>query len=421
MGYPVLKITNGSGSLKPGDAARKHFPVFDRYQNPELTYLDSAASTQKPLQVINRIKDYLSYEHANIHRGAYTLSAHATELYDQARSISAKFINSPEDKCLIFTRGTTDSINFVATSFGNTLKAGDVILLTLLEHHSNIVPWQLLAERRGIKLEFAEITESAEINLEDFKNKLRTCKPKLVSFTALANSFGSVTPIKELTDLSHESGARVLVDAAQALAHDQIDVSKLGIDFLAGSGHKIYGPTGIGILYIKSDLLGVLEPYQGGGDMISEVTVEGSSWAEAPQKFEAGTPPIAEAVALGTALQFVEAIGRDSIKAHEARLLDYAYKTLSRQKDITLYGPITSGGEQASILAFNLDGIHPHDLSTVADQFGVCIRAGHHCAMPALRRLGLQSTARISFGVYNTEQDIDRLEQCFEEARKILR
>lgn len=414
-------MQNKDEKLQPGLAIRGEFPMFSRLKTH---YLDSAASTQKPSRVIERLSNYLSFEHANIHRGAYFLSAEATDNYDRAKVKVSRFINAESERCLVYTRGTTEGVNLVANAYEDNLKEGDSILITLLEHHSNIVPWQMLASRKKLNLHYANITEHAELDRADFQKQLKEHKPKLVSFTHVANSFGSVYPVAEMVREAQEVGAKVFIDAAQSIQHAKIDVQKLGVDFLAFSGHKIYGPTGIGILYVKPEIQPMLKPYQGGGDMIANVTVQGSEWAEFPQKFEAGTPAIAEAIALGEAIDFLEAVGMDSIIEHEQKLFEKAFDLIAKQPDITVYGPAVkhgpAAGKQASIIPFNLKGVHAHDLSTIADTFNVQIRAGHHCAIPALTRLGIPSSARASIGIYSDISDFEALVESFKRAKMMF-
>jgi cysteine desulfurase/selenocysteine lyase len=385
-----------------------------------MAYLDTAASSQKPAVVIDRISRYLSHEHANIHRGAYALSARATESYEAVREKIAAFLNAPSPRCIVYTRGTTEAINLVAYSYGELIKPGESVLVSVLEHHSNIVPWQLLAKRRGVKLEFFDIHPDASLNLEDFEAKLKALRPRLVSVTQLSNAFGSVTPLNQIIALAKAHGCKVLVDAAQSISHMPIDVQNLGADFLAFSGHKLYGPTGVGALYAREELLDEMPPFQGGGDMIRRVTVEGSEWADYPQKFEAGTPAIAEVIGLGAAIDFVMKVGLSAISKHEERLFEIAWKRMNGEAGVKTFGPATTGGAQASIIPFSVEGVHPHDMATIADTLNVQMRAGHHCAMPALKRLGLQATARVSFGAYSVEQDIDALIEAIRTARKIF-
>lgn len=415
-----MAVSKPSETVGLGSAIRTQFPIFSTWPRGHLAYLDTAASSQKPKCVIDRLEHYLSFEHANIHRGAYALSSEATENYERSRNRVAAFLNAPTPKSLVFTRSTTESINLVAYAYEKFFKSGDVILLTLLEHHSNIVPWQLLAKRKGLKIIFADIDAHGALDLNDLQKKLKEYKPKLLAITHVANSLGTVVPLAEIIPLARAQGCKVLVDAAQSVVHMKLDLQALDPDFLVFSGHKLYGPTGIGILYARPGLLDEMDPFQGGGDMISSVTVDGSTWAEAPQKFEAGTPAIAEAIALGTAVDFVDSIGRERIAAHEKRLVEEAFLLLSKEPGVTLYGPITKGLEQSSVLSFNVAGIHPHDLASIGDKHSVQFRAGHHCAMPTLKRLGIPASARISFGVYSCSEDLPPLIETIREAKKIL-
>jgi cysteine desulfurase/selenocysteine lyase len=398
---------------------RAQFPIFNQ-SGGHLAFLDSAASSQKPEVVVDRVANYLKFEHANIHRGAYRLSAYATEAYEAARKRVAQFLGAGDERSIVFGKNATEMINLVAYSYGEKLNSGDRILLTLLEHHSNIVPWQMLASRRGVKVDFAAINEDASLNLDDFRLKVREGRPKLVSFVAHSNAFGTVLPVKEMIEVAHSVGARVLVDATQYVVHSQVDVESLNADFLVFTGHKLYGPTGVGVLYGKPELLEEMGPFLGGGDMIEQVTTEGSTWAEIPRRFEAGTPAIAEVIGLATAIDFVQEIGLDRIAAHENAVHDYAIEQLSKEPGVKIYGP-RGAGAQRSIVPFNVEGVHPHDLGTIFDSANVQIRAGHHCAMPALRALKLQATARASLAVYSDIEDIDAL--CFgiREARRIFK
>jgi cysteine desulfurase / selenocysteine lyase len=400
---------------------RDNFPIFkSRSASKPLAYLDSAASAQKPKCVVDRLANYLSSEHANVHRGAYTLSAESTKSYDLAREKVASFIGASSPSSLIFTRGTTESINLVAHSLERWFRPGDVILLTLLEHHSNIVPWQLLSDRRGVKLVFADIHDDASLNLEDFQRKVALHNPKLVAMTQLSNAFGTVTPVSAMIQSAKSVGAKVLVDGAQGVTHQRVRMEELGADFYAFSAHKLYGPTGIGALYVAPGNYEVMEPFNGGGDMITTVTTEGSQWADPPRKFEAGTPSIAEAIAFGTAVDFLQVLGMDRVAAHEAKIFDEAYALLTQEAGVTVYGPRTTGGAQSSILPFTVEGVHAHDLATIADSMNVCIRGGHHCAMPALKRLGLPATARASIGVYTRISDFELLISAIRKAREIF-
>ena len=402
----------------PGVQSRLDFPIFERF--PKLAFLDSAASAQKPRVVIDRLTQFLSHEYANIHRGVYELSSGATEAYSRARRRIASFVGAKSAESIVFTKGTTEGINLVAHSLEGEFAPGDTILLTLLEHHSNIVPWQLLAERRKLRLVYAAIDQHGNLDLQDFERKLKSEKPKLVAVTAISNALGSVLPIKQIVAQAHAAKALVLVDAAQAISHQSINLAELNPDFLVFSGHKAYGPTGIGVLYVAPTIVERLKPYQGGGGMIDVVTTEKSTWAQAPMKFEAGTPPIAEAIALGTALDYLENIGLSTIAAHEDRLLAYAVQQLSKEKGVRLFAPCLAGGPQAGIISFTVDGVHPHDLATVADGLGVQIRAGHHCAMPLMTHLGIPATARASFGIYSIAEDVDLLVQSIRDAKKLF-
>lgn len=414
MALPAVTTIASETTL--GKAIRCQFPFFDpstlalpSRHGKQSAYLDSAATCQKPRSVIDALVHFLSHENANIHRGAYALSGEATDRYEAARADVAAFLRASSPATVVFTRGTTDSINLVAGALGPKISRGDVLLLTLLEHHSNIVPWQLMAQHRGARVEFVGIDEHGNLDLADLRCKVDQLHPKVLAVTQVSNALGSVVPLQDVCTIAKAAGCLVVVDAAQSVAHMPIDVAELNCDFLAFSGHKIYGPTGIGVLYGREDLLAELEPVQGGGGMIATVSTTGSTWAESPQRFEAGTPPIAEALALATGLKFLSSIGFAALHDHEERLFSYAMRKLSTEKSVTIYGPAVAGGAQRSIISFSLQGIHPHDFSTIADSFGVQLRAGHHCAMPLLHRLGLQSTVRLSLAMYSCEEDIDML------------
>jgi cysteine desulfurase/selenocysteine lyase len=410
--------TKASSEYRPGAAARAHFPFFT--EGPGGCYLDTAATSQKPAAVLDTLRHVLVHTNANVHRGAYRLSAIASERYDAARGAIARFIGAPSEKSIVFVRGATEAINLVAYGSESLFQPGDTILLTLLEHHSNIVPWQLLAKRRGLRVEFADITPDGRLDIADFQRKVTVLKPKMVAVTQLANSLGTVTPIAELVAFAQQHGARVLVDGAQGAAHLGVDVQSLGCDFYVFSGHKIYGPTGIGVLYGKPERLAEMQPFQGGGDMISYVSVEGSGWAEVPQRFEAGTPAFPEAIALGAAIDFVERFDRAELRRHEHSLVHEAIAMLRDEQGITLYGPATTGGEQVTVVSFGIDCVHPHDFATIADTHNVQIRAGSHCAMPTLRRLGLQATVRMSFGLYSCPEDLFAVRDAIREARTMF-
>lgn len=404
--------------LVPGEGIRSLFPFFS--EGPGGCYLDSAATTQKPAVVLDSLRHVLVHTNANVHRGAYRLSARASELYDEARSKVAAMIGAPSDRTIVFVRGATEAINLVARGAEHLFSPGDTILLSLLEHHSNIVPWQMLAKRRGLRVAFADITDDGRLNMEDFRAKLSSLKPKLVAVTQLANSLGTVTPIDEIVSLAHKAGAQVLVDGAQGVTHLGVDVQRLGCDYYVFSGHKMYGPTGIGVLYGRPERLEQLEPVQGGGDMISYVSTEGSGWAEVPQRFEAGTPAFPEAIALGTAADFLSSFDRTQVLAHERTLVHAACEMLRAEQGVTLHGPASTGGEQVAVVSFSIDTVHPHDFATIADTHNVQVRAGNHCAMPTLRRLGVQATVRLSFGLYSTEKDLAAVRDAVREARKLF-
>ncbi|MFA7438407.1 cysteine desulfurase [Castellaniella sp.] len=393
------------------------FPILARpVRARRLAYLDNGATTQKPQGVIQALADFYEQSNANIHRGVHWLSQHATDLYEQARSRVAGLLNAPNSQDVIFVRGTTEAINLVAQTWGQSLAPGDEILVTDMEHHSNIVPWQLLCARTGAVLRHARVTDSGEIDLDDFRSCLNA-RTRLVALAHVSNALGTVNPVAEITRLAREAGALVLVDGAQAVAHAPVDVQALDCDFYAFSGHKIYGPTGIGALYVRASILQKLAPWQGGGDMIHTVSFEGSTWAEGPQRFEAGTPNIAGAVALGAAIDYVQSIGLPVIAAHESALLAEATERMLALPGVRLVG---TARHKAGILSFLVDGIHPHDLGTILDTEGVAIRAGHHCAMPLMARFGIPGTARASLALYNTQADIDALVAGVRKAQKLF-
>ncbi|WP_068637706.1 cysteine desulfurase [Thauera butanivorans] len=394
------------------------FPILARkVHGRRLAYLDNGATTQKPLAVIETERRFYLESNANIHRGVHWLSQHATELYDAARVTVQRFINAAHADEIVFTRGTTEAINLVAQSWGRAeLRAGDEILITAMEHHSNIVPWQLLCEQTGAVLKVAPVSDAGELDLDAF-DALLTSDTQLVAITHVSNALGSINPVAELTARAHAAGALVLVDGAQAVAHQAVDVQAIGCDFYAFSGHKLYGPTGIGVLYARKPILQAMPPWQGGGDMIRTVSFERSTWADAPQRFEAGTPNIAGAIGLAAAIDYVQGIGLAHIAAHEHALLDYATATIGTLPGIRLVG---TAREKAGILSFLVDGIHPHDLGTILDAEGVAIRAGHHCAMPLMNRFSIPGTARASLAMYNTQADVDVLAAAIGKAQKLF-
>ena len=386
---------------------RDEFPILQETINGKpLVYLDNAATTQKPRCVIDAETAYYRHTNANVHRGVHTLSQRATDLYEGARGKIQHFLNAASPKEIIFVRGATEAINLVAQSFARPrLGPGDEILISAMEHHSNIVPWQMVCEQTGAKLKVVTINDAGDFECESFERLLGP-RTRLVAITQLSNALGSIVPVARVIKLAHARGVPVLLDGAQAISHLAVDVQALDCDFYAFSGHKIYGPTGIGVLYGKAALLEEMPPYQGGGDMIRSVTFEKTEYNELPYKFEAGTPNIAGAIGLGAALDFVSSVGIETIAAHEQDLLDYATEHMSAVPGLQLVG---TAPQKASILSFTLEGIHPHDIGTILDHAGIAIRAGHHCAMPVMQRFGLSGTARASLALYNTRAEVDAL------------
>jgi cysteine desulfurase/selenocysteine lyase len=386
---------------------REDFPILkQRIHGKPLVYLDNAASTQKPQAVIDALHEYYETANANIHRGVHTLSERATQQYEEARQKVQRFLNAREAREIIFVRGTTEAINLVAGSFGRRqVQAGDEVVITAMEHHSNIVPWQMLCEDKGATLRVAPITDAGELVVDEFE-KLLTPRTRIVSVVHVSNTLGTINPVKTMVDLAHRRNIPVLLDGAQAVPHMKVDVQDLDCDFYAFSGHKLYGPTGIGILYGKAKLLEAMPPYQGGGDMISSVSFEKTTYNVLPHKFEAGTPNIAGTVGLGAALDYIEAIGMDAIAAHEHDLLRYTTDQLARIPGVRLIG---TARERTGAVSFVLDGVHPHDIGTVLDQEGIAIRTGHHCTQPLMDRFGVPATARAALALYNTREEIDVL------------
>lgn len=394
--------------------ARADFPLFDT--QPDLAFLDTAASAQKPHAVLDAIQNCYAEHYANIHRGVYKLSQEATALYDNARHTVAEFINA-EEREIIFTRNATESINLVAATWGRqNLKAGDVVVLSELEHHANIVPWHMLREALGIELRIIPITNAGGITLEAFKNTLCD-KVKLLAISHMSNALGTCPPVAEMVKICKAKGITTLVDGCQAVVHHTVDVKKLGCDFYVFSGHKLYGPTGIGVLYGLYDLLEKMPPYQGGGDMIRTVTFETVTYAPPPSKFEAGTPHIAGAVGLAAAIDYLNSYGRENIFAYEEGLFAYASAQLQNIDGLTLYG---TDKTRNAVLSFAVDGIHPHDMGTILDQYGVCVRAGHHCAQPLMKRLCVPATTRASIGMYNTKADVDHFIAAIYKAKELF-
>jgi cysteine desulfurase/selenocysteine lyase len=395
---------------------RRDFPIFEN--NPGLVFLDSAASAQKPSAVIDGVAEFYRRDYANIHRGVYRLSAKSTELYERARARVAKFLHASHDSEIVFVRGATEGINLVAYSWGGTfLKEGDEVLLTELEHHANIVPWQILRDRIGFKIVAAPIDATGGLDLAALE-RLITPRTRLVAVTQLANATGAMVPVEAIVRLAHAKGAKILIDGCQAAPRLPVDVQALDCDFYVFSGHKIYGPTGIGVLYAKKDILDAMPPFQGGGDMILDVTFEKTLYREPPARFEAGTPDISGAIGLAIALDYVDAIGRDAILDHEEALTGYGADRLSDLPGIRLIG---AGQRRLGILSIEAEGIHPHDLATLLDMNQVAVRAGHHCAQPLLDKLGLGASTRASFGIYNDERDIDALVAALKAAQKAFK
>jgi cysteine desulfurase / selenocysteine lyase len=411
--------TAGFDPLAPV-APREDFPILAReVHGKPLVYLDSAASSQKPRQVQEAMDRFMCTSYANIHRGAYTLSEEATAAYEGARKRVARFINARSVREIIWTRNTTESINLVANSWGNSnLKPGDVVLLSELEHHSNIVPWQLAAARTGAKLVYIPITDEGELDMEAFGRLLEKERPKLVAVTQMSNVLGTLPPVHRLVEEAHQMGALVLLDGAQSVPHLPVDVRELGCDFLAFSGHKMLGPSGIGVLWARRELLEAMPPFLGGGDMIREVSLQSFTCNDLPWKFEAGTPAITEAVGLGAAVDYLSAFGMEQVHVHEQALTTYALEQLGRVPDLVLYGP--PAGRRGGVCSFTLGDIHAHDLATILDSGGVAVRAGHHCAQPLMERYQIPATARASFYVYTTVADVDALVEGLLEARQIF-
>ncbi len=396
---------------------RQDFPVLSRMvHGKSLVYLDNAATSQKPKQVINALTDYYSRYNANIHRGLHVLAEEATAAYEAVRAKTARFLNAPEARCIVFTRNATEAINLIANAWGRAhLKPGDQILLSEMEHHSNLVPWQLIAKATGASLAFLKVTDEGELDLRDL-SALLAKGTKVVSLTLMSNVLGTIPPLRKITEEAHRHGALVVVDAAQAAPHLPVDVQELDCDVLVCSSHKMLGPTGVGVLYARASLLESMDPFLGGGEMISDVQLTSSTWHEIPWKFEAGTQNIAGVIAFGEALAYLERIGMDAVREHEIAITEIALRRLSEIDGLTLYGP-RDLAKRGSAISFNLNGLHPHDIGTVLDAEGVAVRAGHHCAKPLMRRLGVVATVRPSFYLYNTEEEVDRLVHAINTAK----
>jgi cysteine desulfurase / selenocysteine lyase len=397
---------------------RRDFPILQQQVHGHpLVYLDNAATSQKPRAVIDAISHYYERGNANIHRGVHYLSEHATSEHEAARRTAQQFINAADKREIIFVRSATEGINLVAESYGRThVGAGDEVLITAMEHHSNIVPWQILCDEKGAHLRVLPINDRGDLRLEELP-KLLTPKTKIFAFTHVSNALGTINPVKQVTEIAHAHGVPVVIDGAQAAPHLRIDVQDLDVDFYVFSGHKVYGPTGIGVLYGKFDLLDAMPPYQGGGDMIRSVTFEKTLYNDLPYKFEAGTPDIAGAIGLGAALHYVEQLGLDNIAAHEHDLLTYGTEVLMSLPGVHIIG---TAARKAAVISFIIDGIHPHDIGTILDREGIAVRTGHHCAQPVMQRFHVPATARASFALYNTRQEIDRLVEGIEKVQEVF-
>ncbi len=418
MSIPVTQILPAGHITLDINAVRADFPILQQeIHGKPLVYLDNAATTQKPVQVIAALDDYYRHYNSNIHRGVHTLSEKATAAYEGARKKIQAFINAASAKEIIFVRGTTEAINLVTQSYGRSiLKPGDEIIISEMEHHSNIVPWQLLCEQTSAVLRIIPINDDGELIMEEF-GKLLNEKTKIVAIVHISNALGTINPVKKIIDMAHAVNAIVLVDGAQAVAHTPVDVQALGCDFYAFSGHKLFGPTGTGVLYGKQALLEQMPPYQGGGDMIKMVTFKKTTYNDLPHKFEAGTPHIAGFIGVGAAIDYVTKIGLENISAWEADLLDYATTAAGNVKGLRLIG---TAKHKTSIQSFTLEGIHPHDIGTILDHEGIAIRAGHHCTMPVMEHFKIPATARASFAFYNTHAEVDRLMQCLDKCLEIF-
>ncbi|HWL51955.1 MAG TPA: cysteine desulfurase [Chthoniobacteraceae bacterium] len=418
----MLQGTTTHTEGKNWEAIRADFPILDQQVNGQpLIYFDNAATSQKPKAVIETLRHYYEHDNSNVHRGMHELSARATASFEAARTRLARYINAASDEEIVFTRGTTEAINLVANAWGaNHLKPGDVIVLTEMEHHSNLVPWQLIAQRTGATLRFIPINDCHELALEKVSGLL-TPEVKLLSLVHISNSLGTINPVAELCRQAREQGITTLVDAAQSAGHAPLDVQAIGCDFLAVSGHKMCGPTGIGFLYGRKEVLNAMEPWEGGGEMILSVRYEASTWKPAPHRFEAGTPNIAGAIALGAAAEYLDSVGREAIFEHDQRLAQYAHERMAAIPGITVLGPPLGSDARSGVVSFVLGSAHAHDVVTLADQRGLALRGGHHCTQPLMRKLGLSSSARASFYFYNTEAEVDRMVEILTEIERFFR
>ena len=412
-------VSRAGRNLYDVHARRRDFPILDQeVRGRPLVYLDNGATSQKPRAVIEALRHYYEHDNSNVHRGVHALSERATRDFEAARDEVARFVNAPDRRAVVFVRGTTEAINLVAGSYLRPkLRKGDEILVSHMEHHSNIVPWQILCEQSGARLEVIPISDEGELDLEAYHGLLGE-RTRFVSIVHLSNALGTINPVKEMCRAAHAAGARVLVDGAQAAPHLAVDVQDLDCDFYAFSGHKVYGPTGIGVLIGKTELLDAMPPYQGGGEMIRRVSFEeGTTYNDLPHKFEAGTPDIAGAIGLRAALEYLSALDLEAVAAHEDALLDYATDALGDIEGVRLVG---TAANKSGVLSFVLDGVHAHDIGTIVDRQGVAIRAGHHCAMPLMERLGVPATARATFALYNTREDADALVRAVTKVRELF-
>jgi cysteine desulfurase/selenocysteine lyase len=400
------------------EKVRRDFPILaQRVRGKKLVYLDNAATSQKPQVVIDAISRYYEEGNANIHRGVHYLSEHATEEHEAARKTVQNFVNASNAHEIIFVRGATEGINLVTQTYGRAnVNAGDEVLITAMEHHSNIVPWQILCEEKGARLRVAPINDRGELLLDEFE-KLLNPRTRIVAVTHVSNALGTVNPIPRIVQIAHQQNIPVLVDGAQAVPHTKVDVQALGVDFYVFSGHKVYAPTGIGVLYGKSALLEAMPPYQGGGDMIRSVSFEKTTYNKLPYKFEAGTPHVAGAIGLGTAIEYLTGLGIDNVANYEHEVLEYATQAITQIPGIRLIG---TAARKAGVLSFTLEGIHPHDIGTILDQEGIAIRTGHHCAQPVMQRFGVPATARASFALYNTKEEADALVNGIQKVREVF-
>ena len=402
------------------DKIRKDFPILNRkIRGKDLIYFDNAATSQKPSSVIQSLVHYYETMNANVHRGIHTLSEEATSAYEDVRKKVAKFVHGSTPQSVVFTRNTTEAINLVAYSWGRkNIRSGDEILVTGMEHHSNLVPWQMLAQEKGAVLKFVGVKDDGTLNLDDLEKNVSS-KTKLIAVGHVSNALGTVNPIRRFAQAAHAVGAALLVDAAQSVPHIPVDIRVLGCDFLVFSAHKMLGPTGVGVLIAHEDMLEKMPPFMGGGDMIREVWLEKSTWNEIPYKFEAGTPNVADVIAFGAALDYLEDLGMDNVRAHEQKLTAYAMAELSKIKGVKIYGPLDPT-QRSGVISFNLGSIHPHDLGTVLDEDGIAVRAGHHCCQPLMRHFGISGTTRASFYIYNTEAEVDKFVKSLDRAKMLF-